>query len=210
MDRDLENQTEQYLKAYFTGLLSNKAMLRVMSNGYLHHIANLLSLKVQDLSLNNIQDTRIHDIVASFDFGGKFTQMAFLLQFGYEPDSWTFSYGDSLIFELLSNNNEQFKVRTIYNDKPLDLDKDNSKDGVMPFQKWLDTIISHMYFGTLNELQGSPWAERPESHLIRDTTGYETDLQWFTKQKKYENRWLKKKYNDQSTLSLVTFDQSDK
>jgi len=80
----------------------------------------------------------------------------------------------------------------------------------MAVNDWLDLMISKMYFGSLDELQGSPWAERPESHVTRDSENYETNFQWFFKQKKYEDRVLRKKIDDKSTILLETFDKTDK
>jgi len=88
--------TDDYFKAYFNGLLANKAMVRVLTNGYLHHITNLIATKVEDLKQNDLQDLKVHLIKASFDFGSKLTILAFLKHFGKEPESWGFTYGDTL------------------------------------------------------------------------------------------------------------------
>ena len=71
-------------------------------------------------------------------------------------------------------------------------------------------MISKMYFGSLDELQGFPWAERPESHVNRDTADKETNFQWYFKQKKYEDRVLRKNIDDKSTVLFETFDLTDK
>jgi hypothetical protein len=71
-------------------------------------------------------------------------------------------------------------------------------------------MISKMYYGSLEELQGSPWAERPESHVTRDSASWETNPQWYFKQMKYENVWLRKNVDDSSTVSLKTWDKTDK
>jgi hypothetical protein len=107
--------TEDYFKAYFKGLLSNKAMVRVLANGYIHHITNLIVSKVEDHKDNDLQDVKIHNIKASFDFGNKLTIMAFLFHFGKEPTEYGFSYGDSLQF-VLSFNGKDYSVKTLCND----------------------------------------------------------------------------------------------
>ena len=88
--------TELYFKHFFKGLLSNPAMVRVLTNGYIHHLCALMTLKKQDHQNGDLQDTRIHQVKASFDFGNKLTILAFLTHIGATPDSWGFSYGDTL------------------------------------------------------------------------------------------------------------------
>ncbi len=92
--------TDQYFKHFFKGLLSNPAMVRVLSNGYIHHLCSLMTLKKQDHQNGDLQDTRIHQVKASFDFGNKLTILSFLTNIGAQVDSWGFSYGDSLQFIL--------------------------------------------------------------------------------------------------------------
>ena len=77
LDKDMVKATEQYFKHFFKGLFSNPAMVRVLSNGYIHHICALMSLKKQDHQNQDLQDTRIHQIKASFDFGNKLTILSF-------------------------------------------------------------------------------------------------------------------------------------
>ena len=116
---------------------------------------------------------------ASFDFGGKLTIMAFLLQFNKEPERYGFTYGDSLQFVLL-NNKDNYSVKSICNDKPLDLTS-SSVGGVLPLEDWINLMVDNMYYGSLEELQSSPWAERPESHVTRDSQSWETNFQWYFK-----------------------------
>lgn len=100
LDKDMIKATDQYFKHFFKGLLSNPAMVRVLSNGYIHHLCSLMTLKKQDHQNGDLQDTRIHQVKASFDFGNKLTILSFLTNIGAQVDSWGFSYGDSLQFIL--------------------------------------------------------------------------------------------------------------
>lgn len=133
--------------------------------------------------------------------------MAFLLQFNKEPERYGFTYGDSLQFVLL-NNKDNYSVKSICNDKPLDLTS-SSVSGVLPLEDWINLMIDNMYYGSLEELQSTPWAERPESHITRDSQSWETNFQWYFKQKKYEDRWFRKNVDDKSTIALETYDLSD-
>lgn len=106
--------------------------------------------------------------------------IAFLNTFEKQPEKWGFTYGDTLQFVLLKSNGN-FQVKSLYNDLPLDLDS-TSVQGVMPAKDWMNLMISKMYYGSLSELQTSPWAERPESHIKRDSATWETNFQWYFKQ----------------------------
>lgn len=81
---------------------------------------------------------------------------------------------------MLLKDRDEFKVKSLANDEPLDL-KSNSVEGVLPLVDWMNLMIDNMYYGSLEELQETPWAERPESHVTRDSVGWESNYQWYFK-----------------------------
>jgi len=60
LDKDMIKATDQYFKHFFKGLFSNPAMVRVLANGYIHHLCDIMTLKKQDHQNGDLQDTRIH------------------------------------------------------------------------------------------------------------------------------------------------------
>lgn len=52
---DLERQVKDYYKAMFdTGLFGKDSYTRVLANGYLKHILNMMNLKKQDIAEGNL------------------------------------------------------------------------------------------------------------------------------------------------------------
>lgn len=98
---DLARQEKEYFKAFFDkGFLGKDAYNRVLANAYLKHVVNMLNLKKQDISENNLSDKRIHELKGSLDFGSKLTLLAVLKVLDQPVDDWHYSFADTLNFEL--------------------------------------------------------------------------------------------------------------
>lgn len=65
-----------------------------------------------------------------------------------------------------------------------------------------------MYYGSITDLQKDSGAENPENHLTRDTADSESPQQWWSNQKKYEDRVLLKNTLDTTALDLQTIDKA--
>lgn len=147
---------------------------RVLANAYLKHILNLINLKKQDLTENNLSDKRIHEIKASIDFGSKLTWLTIIKVLGGSVDDWGYSFGDSINWELLRDGSK-FSVKCTINETPFDLTSE-SKGGILALEKWNDYIISRLYYGSITDLQKDSGAENPDNHIIRDTADSETPM----------------------------------
>ncbi len=200
----LLNDEKDYYKAFFgQGFLGKDAYNTVWANAYLKHVVNLLTLKKQDLEKNDLQDKRIHELKASLDFGSKLTLMAVLKSLGQEVKDYGYTFKDTLTWELVKDGSS-YKVHSMHNGDPMDLGS-SSSGGVTDFESWQKFMISKMYYGSITDLQKDSGAEDPEHHLTRD--GSETEVQWWAKQKKYEDRVLLKKSLDTTALPLETIDK---
>ena len=78
----------------------------------------------------------------------------------------------------------------------------------MDLDDWNDFIIDKMYYGSVADCQKDSSPENPENHLTRDDADSETKIQWWAKQKKYEDRVLLKNTLDITPLELHTMDKS--
>lgn len=204
---DLQRQEQDYFQAFFDkGFLGKDAYNRVLANAYLKHVVNMLNLKKQDISENNLSDKRIHELKGSLDFGSKLTLLAVLKVLDQPIDDWHYSFADTLNFELQKDGDE-FSVKTTYNGDALDLTSDSS-NGILALDKWTDYLISRMYYGSITDLQKDSGAENPENHLTRDTADSESAQQWWSNQKKYEDRVLLKATLDTTALDLQTIDKA--
>jgi len=204
---DLSRQETEYFKAFFDkGYLGKDAYNRVLANGYLKHILNMMNLKKQDLTENNLSDKRIHELKGSLDFGSKITTLTVLKTLEQEIDDWGYTFCDTLNFELVKDGDD-FTVKSTFNDEPLDLTSDSS-DGELDLEKFNEYVISRMYYGDIVDLQKDSGAENPENHLTRDTADSESALQWWSNQKKYEDRVLLKATLDTTALDLQTIDKA--
>lgn len=204
---DLSRQETEYFQAFFDkGYLGKDAYNRVLANGYLKHILNMLNLKKQDLTENNLSDKRIHELKGSLDFGSKITILTVLKVLEQEIDDWGYTFCDSLNFELIKDGDD-FTVKSTFNDEPLDLTSDSS-NGELDLDKFNEYIVSRMYYGDIVDLQKDSGAENPENHLTRDTADSETAMQWWSNQQKYEDRVLLKATLDSTALDLQTIDKA--
>lgn len=204
---DLERQEKAYYRAFFDkGFLGKNSYNRVLANAYLKHIVEMINLKKQDLTENNLSDKRIHEMKASLDFGSKLTWLTIIKVLGGSVDDWGYSFGDTINWELLRDGSK-FSVKTTINETPLDLTSE-SKGGVLALDKWNDYLISRMYYGSITDLQKDSGAENPDNHIIRDTADSETAWQWWQNQKKYEDRVFLKQTLDTTALPLQSIDKS--
>lgn len=204
---DLSKQETEYFKAFFDkGYLGKDAYNRVLANGYLKHILNMLNLKKQDLTEKNLSDKRIHELKGSLDFGSKITTLAILKTLEQEIDDWGYTFCDTLNFELIKDGDD-FTVKSTFNDEPLDLTSDSS-NGELDLDKFNEYIVSRMYYGDIPDLQKDSGAENPENHLTRDTADSESAMQWWSNQKKYEDRVLLKATLDTTALDLQSIDKA--
>jgi hypothetical protein len=201
----LKDAEQEYYKAFFgKGILGKEAYNRVLANAYLRSVVNLFTKKKQDLTQNNLSDKKIHEMKAALDFGSKLTTLTIMKTLKQDIEDYGFTYGDTITFELKRYGND-FKVRSTYNKKPIDL-ASGSSDGIMDFDDWADYLISRMYYGSVTDLQKSSGAANPENYLVR--SGTESAQEWFNKQQQYEDRVLLKKSDDTTALSLMSIDQS--
>ena len=166
----------------------------------------MLNLKKQDISENNLSDKRIHELKGSLDFGSKLTLLAVLKVLDQQIDDWHYSFADTLNFELQKDGDE-FSVKSTYNGDALDLTSESS-NGILPLDKWTDYLIGKMYYGSITDLQKDSGAANPENHLTRDTADSESAQQWWSNQKKYEDRVLLKATLDTTALDLQTIDKA--
>ena len=203
---ELESQVNEYYKATFdTGLLGKDSYNRVLANGYLKHIVNMLNLKKQDISEGNLQDKRIHELKANVDFGSKLTILCIMKVLGENVDDWGYTYGDTVKHEL-QKDGDRFLVASSVNGQPLLLD---GSDGTMELDDFNDFMIDHMYYGSIVDAQKDQDPENPDNHVTRDSADSESDLQWWANQKKYEDRVLLKNTLDTTPLDLHTMDKSE-
>ncbi len=204
---DLERQEKAYYRAFFEkGFLGKNSYNRVLANAYLKHIVEMINLKKQDLTENNLSDKRIHEMKASLDFGSKLTWLTIIKVLGGSVDDWGYSFGDTINWELLRDG-KSFSVKTTINETPFDLTSE-SKGGILGLDKWNDYLISRMYYGSITDLQKDSGAENPDNHIIRDTSDSETAWQWWQNQKKYEDRVFLKQTLDTTALPLQSIDKS--
>lgn len=204
---DLEHAEKDYYEAFFNkGFLGKEAYNRVLANAYLKHIVNMMNLKKQDLTENNLSDKRIHELKASVDFGSKLTTLTILKVLEQDIDNWGYTFGDTLNFEL-QRDGDNFSVKSTHNGSPMDLTSDSSS-GVLDLDAFNEYMISRMYYGSITDLQKDSGAENPENHLTRDTADSETAMQWWANQQKYDDRVLLKQTLDTTALSLQTIDKS--
>ena len=138
------------------------------------------------------------------DFGSKLTLLCFLKVFDETIDKWDYTYGDVVKHELLQSGSD-FTVKSSVNGSPLSL---GGSSGDMPLDDFNDFIIEKMYYGSIADCQKESGAENPESNLTRDDADTETNIQWWSKQKKYEDRVLLKNTLDTTPLELHTLDKS--
>ena len=204
---DVERQEKAYYRAFFDkGFLGKNSYNRVLANAYLKHIVEMINLKKQDLTENNLSDKRIHEMKASLDFGSKLTWLTIIKVLGGSVDDWGYSFGDTINWELLRDG-KSFSVKTTINETPFDLTSE-SKGGILALDKWNDYLISRMYYGSITDLQKDSGAENPDNHIIRDTSDSETAWQWWQNQKKYEDRVFLKQTLDTTALPLQSIDKS--
>lgn len=204
---DLEKQEKDYYEAFFNqAFLGKEAYNRVLANAYLKHVVNMMNLKKQDLTENNLSDKRIHELKASLDFGSKLTTLTILKVLEQDIDNWGYTFGDNINWEL-QQDGDNFSVKSTHNGSPMDLTGESS-GGVLDLEAWTEYMISRMYFGSITDLQKDSGAENPENHLTRDTADSETALQWWANQQKYDDRVLLKQTLDTTALSLQTIDKA--
>ncbi len=140
------------------------------------------------------------------DFGSKITTLAILKTLEQEIDDWGYTFCDTLNFELIKDGDD-FTVKSTFNDEPLDLTSDSS-NGELALDKFNEYVVSRMYYGDIPDLQKDSGAENPENHLTRDTADSESAMQWWSNQKKYEDRVLLKATLDTTALDLQSIDKA--
>ncbi len=209
LSSDMLRQEKDYYRAFFDkGFLGKDGYNRVLANAYLKHIVNLMRLKKQDLTENNLSDKRIHELKASLDFGSKLTTMSILKVLEQPVGDWGYTYGDTLTWQLMKDG-DKYKVKSLHNGNPMNFGS-KSSSGEMDIDEWTNYMISKMYYGSITDLQKESGAENPENHLTRDAADSESELQWWENQKKYEDRVLLKKTLDTTALSLQSIDREGK
>lgn len=150
-----------------------------------------------------MKDKRVHELKASLDFGSKLTVLAVMKVLGEDVDDWSYTYGDVVRHEL-KQEGDKFTVASTVNDQPLSL---GGSGGEMPLDDFNEYFLDRMYYGSISDAQKDEDPENPDNHMTRDTAGDESNMQWWAKQKKYEDRVLLKNSLDTTPLDLHSMDK---
>lgn len=77
----------------------------------------------------------------------------------------------------------------------------------MPLEEFNEYFMDRMYYGSIADAQKVDEAENPDNYMTRDSADSESNMQWWSKQKKYEDRVLLKNSLDTTPLDLHSMDK---
>ena len=163
----------------------------------------MMNLKKQDIAEGNLQDKRIHEMKASLDLGSKLTLLAVMKVLDEDVDDWGYTYGDVVKHELQQSGRDFF-VKSSVNGIPLKL---GGSDGKMSLEDFNEFVMDRLYYGSIAEAQKENDPENPDNFMTRDSADSESNMQWWAKQKKYEDRVLLKNTLDTTPLDLHSMDK---
>jgi len=167
LSKDLLDQLSVYYGHYFgNGMFRSQPLTRAFTHSYLASVAHELQLKMEDDQSGKWSNSGIHDIKHSVYLGNHLTLLAALNLFN-EVEDYSLDFNDELRFQLFKRSGKYY-VRTLLNDRALNLEGTNNKDGEAEWSAWRDYICSKLYYGNLALVREGK--ENPVEHVrLRDS-----------------------------------------